>query len=835
MSTRNTQFAQSAKAALLDKDIRNYGAKCDVITSNDGVATGSSTLFSSGAGFTSADQGKLINIIGAGGAISTPAAPTITTSGIAGSTTYTYIVTAVTEYGETVASSSGSTATGNATLASTNKNKISWTAVTGAMGYNVYRTVGGATTGKITSVPFEYGTYIYDTGIAADGTTAPVSTTAYSAHNTTISSVNSSGVAILSSPAVTSRNPATFRYGTDDTAAIQLALNGGNAIITGPQTGTSFIHGTTSGGAILTVYSNTKIALSPFFAIKADSGSTGAMIANRATFTANRVLTDVTATAGSKNISSASAAFTSSDVGRSVVLATAGRGNLVLCADIVTVTSETTATISEAAHYSVTNDTCSIYDRDSNISLEGGIWDRLNSAGTVLGTHQLLFRRLDHLDISNTRILSWGNPAIKYAISAGDVRYVNVEKIYFDVRSDGVHIVGPAKHITVRDITGSAGDDAVTATATDWDLVSVDVQGSIYDYTIDNVATECERAQVRLKSGANTTIEDVFISNIAGTGEYGLITSDVSEGAGYINNLFIDNVTTDARLTQVDLTPAAGGSVSVRNVGMHPGANLGTAAVSLLGGVWKDVIIDGLFNNGTTGKNYGVLCNSLTNVNNLTINNVKWFPNDVLSTMLSLDGTTTNVTLDGVSGSTYKNLIYQAATSVVDSLKVSNFTFSGDTSPAVVTNANIKICANNIHALGAGYPLFLQPAAGKAVVSGAGWTDTSTGGQGVVKSGTGTYSTTNRDLPYAAPTASSGSLSTGSTDLQGYVYAIPALTTVVTITFLSVFSNTPSVVVSPTAEGATLRVSAASTTGFTVTSDIYITGFNYLVFPLKNR
>jgi len=121
--------------------------------------------------------------------MTTPAAPTITTSGTAGAATWTYVIVARNGVGATLgttpASASGSTTTGNATLTTSNYNVISFASVPGAAFYDVYRTVSGgtpSTTGLIGSVAaFEIlgtGTqntpYLFnDTGQAGDGTTAP--------------------------------------------------------------------------------------------------------------------------------------------------------------------------------------------------------------------------------------------------------------------------------------------------------------------------------------------------------------------------------------------------------------------------------------------------------------------------------------------------------------------------------------------------------------------------------------------------------------------------------------------------------------------------------------
>lgn len=112
-------------------------------------------------------------------ALPTPSAPTITTGGTAGSTTYSYTITALDGVGETIASSAGSTATGNATLTAGNYTIITWNSISGATSYKVYRTVGGATQGLITTVTTKLGATqtTNDTGLAASGSSPTTNTT----------------------------------------------------------------------------------------------------------------------------------------------------------------------------------------------------------------------------------------------------------------------------------------------------------------------------------------------------------------------------------------------------------------------------------------------------------------------------------------------------------------------------------------------------------------------------------------------------------------------------------------------------------------------------------
>jgi hypothetical protein len=107
-------------------------------------------------------------------ALSDPSAPTVTAQGTTGATAYSYKVVAMHRHGQTAASAAGSVANGNATLSSTDFNRVTWTAVTGATAYRIYRTASAgtpSTTGQIGVVGAV--TQFDDTGLAGDSSTAP--------------------------------------------------------------------------------------------------------------------------------------------------------------------------------------------------------------------------------------------------------------------------------------------------------------------------------------------------------------------------------------------------------------------------------------------------------------------------------------------------------------------------------------------------------------------------------------------------------------------------------------------------------------------------------------
>lgn len=106
-------------------------------------------------------------------ALATPSAPVITNVGTTGSTTYTYFIVAIDKNGnKTLASSSGQTTTGNATLNGTNYNTVTWTAVSGAVSYDVLKTdTAHSVTLATTALSYN------DQGGASSGYTAPTRNT----------------------------------------------------------------------------------------------------------------------------------------------------------------------------------------------------------------------------------------------------------------------------------------------------------------------------------------------------------------------------------------------------------------------------------------------------------------------------------------------------------------------------------------------------------------------------------------------------------------------------------------------------------------------------------
>jgi hypothetical protein len=117
-------------------------------------------------------QQKLLGVV-------SPSTPTISNIGTPGTTGYSYTIVAIDRNGfKTIASTVGSTTTGAATLNGTDFNRITWTAVDGAVSYDVVRTVSSGTPSSLGSIVLGTKALTFDdTGIAASAYTTPTRNT----------------------------------------------------------------------------------------------------------------------------------------------------------------------------------------------------------------------------------------------------------------------------------------------------------------------------------------------------------------------------------------------------------------------------------------------------------------------------------------------------------------------------------------------------------------------------------------------------------------------------------------------------------------------------------
>lgn len=152
------------------------------IYANQQDASGNLINKSQGGGFTIGASSATASLTLQGGIVNSQLpvptlSSTVTNVGTAGTTTYRYQITALDGTGETTGSTIQQTTTGNATLSGTNYNTITWTAVPGAVQYNIYRCTGtGCTPAKLATVAGNVTTY-NDQAAGSPSGTAPATNT----------------------------------------------------------------------------------------------------------------------------------------------------------------------------------------------------------------------------------------------------------------------------------------------------------------------------------------------------------------------------------------------------------------------------------------------------------------------------------------------------------------------------------------------------------------------------------------------------------------------------------------------------------------------------------
>jgi hypothetical protein len=174
-----TTFFLTPLTKVLSQDFGANGQDLTYISKRLSVNTNSGTT-----ALTVGGSAQGISVYTPGTVVATPANPTVTAVGTAGSAIWGYKISAYTATGETIATTEIQVANGNATLNSSNYNRLSWDFTPNADGYKIYRTTSGgtpATLGYIGSVTTFGITTFDDTGLFGDSTSAPtVNTTAVS-------------------------------------------------------------------------------------------------------------------------------------------------------------------------------------------------------------------------------------------------------------------------------------------------------------------------------------------------------------------------------------------------------------------------------------------------------------------------------------------------------------------------------------------------------------------------------------------------------------------------------------------------------------------------------
>lgn len=391
--------------------------------------------------------------------------------------------------------------------------------------------------------------------------------------------------------------PATCDGTTDNRSVIQAALDSGASHVMIAQAGTCAI------SAGLTIYSGQWLDLGPATKIAWTAGATtNNLIANRAASVSARTITDAAMNSGSATLSSATGAFTIADVGRTVVVDNAWNSTygFPLTAEIATITSGTAVGLTRAAGSTVSAQSASLFDRDSNIRVTGGIWDRRSSTAAGPLQHIMRFRHIDGLTVSD---VSTASTAGGYAISFADVTLADFSGIRLNNSSSGVQGSGPLSRVSIRNVSGTVGDDAASIIANDW-VPYKDSAGPASDITIENINVACVANAVALMGGtANSTLRRITVKNVNNSIGNGVNLREdpsadhtLSGGTTDADEILIDGVKADyaAALTAVVLQSAAGKGIIIRNVQASQSAAAALTGVFQVSGSWSSIVIDGL-------------------------------------------------------------------------------------------------------------------------------------------------------------------------------------------------------------------------------------------------
>lgn len=428
--------------------------------------------------------------------------------------------------------------------------------------------------------------------------------------------------------------------GVDDTSLIQAALTANAGQVVRGKPGETYLI-----SEPLVISSGTTLDMTGC-TVQLIEGSDSKMLYNTGQ-TAQRSVSDAAITSGSKTLTSATAAFTAGDVGRSVTIAGALAATAPLTATITAYTNSTTVTLAQAAAATVSGAAASIFTRDTNISVIGGTWDRQanhTAAPTVLDLHSISLVHVDGVTVRDVRYQSTNG---KYGVYLADVTDFLVDGCRFDADSDGVHISGPASRGVIANTFGTTGDDTVALTANNYANYN-ETAGDITDVEIRSVNAASGSNVVRVIGGVGTTVDRIFVDGVHGT--------------------------------------AAANAVGCGN---------DTASTNTTGGTYKTLIFKGVTALPTTGATdqFGF---PLPNCANLTVRDSKW-DNAYGNNGISLVGSASldRVTIENyvvVGGGSNKVAIYQ--NQAVNRMDVRGCTMLG--SPSGISHLVSMAGATNI-------------------------------------------------------------------------------------------------------------------------------------------
>lgn len=299
--------------------------------------------------------------------------------------------------------------------------------------------------------------------------------------------------------------------GIDDTEMINTALQNKGVVRGLP--GEEYII-----SASLVIPSNTRLDMSDC-KVKWKPGVDGDALITNLAFTPQRVLSDASMVAASTTLDSPNGNFTIEDIGRTICITGAGGAvgsPTILTADILEILSGTSVRLSKIAKNTVTNAAARVHNRDKNISVIGGIWDRGDAVGlSGQKLHGLNFRHVENLTIDVESYRSTQHGA-KYAFLLGNARHSKVSCRYMDTISDGVHLNGPCSFIDIPFLGGKTGDDFISLTGADYPHYA-DTAGDITDVNVGTIMIDDALAGYKILAGQGNYIDNFTAGNSYGS------------------------------------------------------------------------------------------------------------------------------------------------------------------------------------------------------------------------------------------------------------------------------------------------------------------------------
>ena len=269
------------------------------------------------------------------------------------------------------------------------------------------------------------------------------------------------------------------------------------------------------------------------------TGITGNNLVRNAAFTPVRVISDCAITAGTALASSTGTPFTSADVGRSISIdGASATSDGTFTANILSVSSGV-ATLSLNAKSTVAAAKARIYNRDKNITVRGGSWNRGAATGAtdvtvgnggLMSLMSIVMHHVDGFTIDVQKITGTSGTQAKYAVHVADVTNFSVAVRDMDVPSDGVHITGPASRGHFPYIAGKTGDDFLAFCCADYPAYAT-TGGDITDMTWGVLMPNNAKSGVNVLAGAGMYVDKIKGGYIGGTVQFN--AARVIQDSGY--------------------------------------------------------------------------------------------------------------------------------------------------------------------------------------------------------------------------------------------------------------------------------------------------------------